>query len=258
MHMQNGAIDQLPGYIKEEIEFPGETAKGKRGNVAKRIQEWLFLHGHQVDVDGDFGGVTESALKDFQDAQTLPQTGVLDEATHNHLIAPMLRALSLSIDTRMKMGEAVAEIARIHLLEHPREVGGDNKGPWVRLYMEGHEGKSWFWCAGFVTFLMKQACDLLGRNPPIGGSVSCDTLAAQAKSAGLFLKEGEATPVPGSVFLVRRTSTDWTHTGLVTEARTDLFSTIEGNTNDDGNRNGYEVCARKRGYGKKDFIVFKD
>jgi hypothetical protein len=57
-----------------------------------------------------------------------------------------------------------------------------------------------------------------------------------------------------SVFLVRRTSTDWTHTGLVTQFHDDFFDTIEGNTNDDGNREGYEVCARSRGYKGKDFI----
>ncbi len=38
-------------------------------------------------------------------------------------------------------------------------------------------------------------------------------------------------------------------------ADADVFHTIEGNTNDDGSRNGYEVCARRRGYGKKDFVL---
>jgi hypothetical protein len=32
------------------------------------------------------------------------------------------------------------------------------------------------------------------------------------------------------------------------------FDTIEGNTNDDGNREGFEVCARSRGFAKKDVI----
>ena len=54
---------------------------------------------------------------------------------------------------------------------------------------------------------------------------------------------------------VRRTSTDWTHTGLVTAFGDELFHTVEGNTNDEGSREGYEVCARMRGYGSKDFIM---
>ena len=59
----------------------------------------------------------------------------------------------------------------------------------------------------------------------------------------------------GSIFLVRRTPTDWTHTGLVTDAVPVAFDTIEGNTNDDGDREGFEVCSRSRGYASKDFIT---
>ena len=32
-------------------------------------------------------------------------------------------------------------------------------------------------------------------------------------------------------------------------------STIEGNTNDTGSREGVEVCARTRSYAGKDFII---
>ena len=61
----------------------------------------------------------------------------------------------------------------------------------------------------------------------------------------------------GSIFLVRDTATDWTHTGIVTGADLDSFDTIEGNTNDDGLREGTEVCARSRGYTAKDFVAIK-
>jgi hypothetical protein len=61
---------------------------------------------------------------------------------------------------------------------------------------------------------------------------------------------------PGSIFLARATPSDWTHTGIVVESASESFETIEGNTNDDGCREGYEVCQRTRGYGSKDFVVF--
>ena len=41
----------------------------------------------------------------------------------------------------------------------------------------------------------------------------------------------------------------------MTWADADGFDTIEGNTNDDGAREGTEVCARRRGYTAKDFIT---
>ena len=123
--------------------------------------------------------------------------------------------------------------------------------------MRGREGADWAWCAGFVTFVMAQATESMNVAMPIEGSFSCDSLAAQARTAGLFVAEREAMEkavAPGSVFLVRRTATDWTHTGIVAQAADGTFDTIEGNTNDDGHREGFEVCSRSRGFKGKDFI----
>jgi hypothetical protein len=90
-------------------------------------------------------------------------------------------------------------------------------------------------------------------------SVSCDILAANAKEKGIFLNESEiedkAQITKGSFFLNRRTPTDWVHTGIVMRTEDEVFHTIEGNTNDEGSREGYEVCKRIRGYKKKDFVV---
>jgi hypothetical protein len=69
--------------------------------------------------------------------------------------------------------------------------------------------------------------------------------------------EDKAEIRPGSLFLNRRTSTDWDHTGIVVKSvGEEVFLTIEGNTNDDGSREGYQVCQRVRGYEEKDFILF--
>ncbi len=88
---------------------------------------------------------------------------------------------------------------------------------------------------------------------PITPSFSCDALAASAKAKGRFVSRDESGP--GSFFLVRNTPTDWTHTGIVVSAGGETFKTIEGNTNDDGSREGFEVCARTRGFSDKmDFI----
>jgi peptidoglycan hydrolase-like protein with peptidoglycan-binding domain len=258
MRILKDSIGDLTGFIREEVEYPGEIVKGKRGKSARRIQEWLCLNGHDVVPDGDFGDVTEVALKEFQGANGLHASGVVDGDTFRALVAPMLRALSPEVPANLSFGATVVEIGKRHLKEHPREAGGDNLGPWVRLYMDGNEGPAWFWCAGFVTFLMKQAAEILGKAAPIDGSFSCDTLAAQGKEHGIYLSEAQAKPqkiTSGAIFLVRRTPGDWTHCGIVDRADAATYSTLEGNTNDDGSRNGYEVCTRKRGYGSKDFVL---
>ena len=60
--------------------FPGEVKKGKEGKAARRIQEWLCLHGEIVAVDGEFGDGTEDAVMAFQSAKGLAATGIVDEA----------------------------------------------------------------------------------------------------------------------------------------------------------------------------------
>ena len=93
-------------------------------------------------------------------------------------------------------------------------------------------------------------------------SFSCDSLAYQAKEAGLFVKgiDIEKENVDWSdlgtsqIFLVRQTSTDWTHTGFSFEGAGPTYSTVEGNTNDEGVAEGFEVCQRVRSISKKDFI----
>ena len=65
---------------------------------------------------------------------------------------------------------------------------------------------------------------------------------------------------PGSIFLqhARPNERDrfrYRHTGIIVSAGPGSMATIEGNTNDDGSAEGYEVCARTRGYGEMDFIV---
>ena len=50
--------------------------------------------------------------------------------------------------------------------------------------------------------------------------------------------------MPSALFLKRHVANDWTRTGTVGSATGDIYETIEGNNNDEGSREGYEVCAR--------------
>ncbi len=251
--------------VKAELAFPGTVKDGARGIKARRVQEWLTFNDFRTAVDDDFGAATERALKDFQASKSLNQTGVVDEATWAQLTAPMLRAFSTpSTGAGQTLSETVFTVARQHLREHPVEIGGQNRGPWVRAYMNGNEGNPWPWCAGFVTFVLKQAAQVSGTKTPITGSFSCDVLANQAKEKSRFVSENsikkDASLFTNAhlgeccIFLVRRTSTDWTHTGFAFNYDGSTFQTIEGNTNDEGSREGYEVCRRTRGRGKMDFI----
>lgn len=257
MHIFSESYVELSPWIRDEIEFGGELREGATGIPVKRVQEWLNLRAFGVRVDSEYGAVTARAVTLFQESVGLDPIGEVDEATFSHLVQPTVTVLEQRLSASLSVESAVLDYAAAHLDVHPLEVGGQNKGPWVRLYMEGHEGTPWPWCAGFVSFVLSQAVESLETAMPIAGSFSCDTLAAQAREAGLFLPEEEAQGSlrPGSIFLIRRTATDWTHTGFVTDVHEGVFDTIEGNTNDDGSREGFEVCARSRGFASTDFIL---
>jgi hypothetical protein len=257
VHVYQDKTSELSDWIRDEVEPERELTQGDRGQAVGRVQEWLNLHGFGLVVDQDYGPVTARQVSRFQDSVGLASTGDVDVDTFDALVGPMVEVLRQRLDQSTSLGDAVVEYAAAHLAVHPREVG-ENGGPWVRLYRQGNSGPAFLWCAGFVTFVLSQAAESLQVDKPLDGSFSCDSLAAQARETGRLLAEADADPVTipaGSIFLVRRTATDWTHTGIVTWADADGFDTIEGNTNDDGAREGTEVCARRRGYTAKDFIA---
>jgi len=257
-------IHEIPfDWMRDELTITGSIKRGEQGSKARLVQEWLTLNGIGLKLDDDYGGVTETAVTMFQAASALDETGEVDQTTLDMLVAPMLRALTPPGHT-LSYGEFIADYARRHLNERPREIGGQNRGPWVRLYMHGHEGNDYPWCAGFVSLVMRQSALHLGVDLPVTTSFGCDELAQNAKDRNRFYSELEAddgsnsSGLFGALFLNRKTATDWTHTGVVTAFGEGYFHTIEGNTNDEGGREGYEVCERLRGYSDTDFILLGD
>ncbi len=240
--------------------FDESHERGDQGMGVKRIQEWLCLNNLNVTIDGDFGPATEEAVKQFQTRNQLEPTGVVDKECFGLLVEPMINATNpIMVSECIPLGEMIVRYAQQHLGQHPLEVGGQNKGPWVRLYMNGNEGTQWPWCAGFACFILKQACESLEVPLPIVPSSSCDSIAKSAKQQGLFLAESDATDKtrisPGSFFEYEKHLTIGLHVGIVVEAKEEFFTTIEGNTNDEGSHEGYEVCNRLRGYANKDFVL---
>ncbi|MCP3167959.1 peptidoglycan-binding domain-containing protein [Myxococcus qinghaiensis] len=243
-----------------ELELDKVYRRGEESSGVRRIQEWLCLNGFAVAVDGDFGAATEAALKRFQARAGLPVSGVADAVTFERLVSPLRAALTAVPASGRSLGSLTVAYAAQHLRQLPREVGGRNRGPWVRLYLDGNEGSSWCWSAGFATFCLHQAARTLGVPMPLERTFSSDLLAAQGRARASFLSTMSAPPDrtrirPGSLFLRRRTPGDWAHAGIVTEVDEETFQTIEANTNDDGAHEGYEVCARTRGFKNVDFVL---
>ena len=134
----------------------------------------------------------------------LPVTGEVDPQTYAMLIRPMTEALRpIHPPDDATMGQMVAAYALQHLRQRAREAGGQNRGPWVRLYLHGNQrprdpklpAGADAWCAGFVSTIIAQAAPTLGRDLPLDFHTNCNHLAQDAKARKRFIS-GESAHRP--------------------------------------------------------------
>lgn len=115
-----------------------------------------------------------------------------------------------------------------------------NAGPAVEKYLKSVGlGKGYAWCMAFVYWCTKEASIQLGITNPLAKTAG--VLAMLNFKKELVVKE----PQSGDIFIMDFGKGQG-HTGLVEKVEKNIIHTIEGNTNDDGSREGYKVCRRKR------------
>lgn len=125
---------------------------------------------------------------------------------------------------------------------------GSNSGPDVDKYLASvdiHTPAPW--CMAFVYWCFVRACVALGVNNPLLKTGSC---AAQYNSRARYLV---SSPQPGDIGFLDFGNGKW-HVFFIETVEHDVVHTIDGNTNQDGSRDGYEVerkirsRARIKGY----------
>lgn len=102
------------------------------------------------------------------------------------------------------------------------------------------------WCMAFMYWCFKQAAKELGITTPLiktGGVLNAWQKAPPSVKV--------TDPQPGDIF-IQDHGHGLGHTGIVERVEGDILHTIEGNTNDTGSREGYEVCGKTR---KKESII---
>ena len=97
-----------------------------------------------------------------------------------------------------------------------------------------------FWCMAFVYWCISQYCQQQGFINPLNktGSVS-----KQWKECKLMRV---SKPRPGDIFIILNKDGSG-HCGFVERVEGNIIYTIEGNSNEDGSREGYEVCRKPGG-----------
>lgn len=80
------AVDGIPGPKTYAALIT--VRKGAKGNITKVLQAFLYIAGHNPgNLDGDFGGGTEKAVRSYQKAKGLSVDGTPGRATWTKLIA---------------------------------------------------------------------------------------------------------------------------------------------------------------------------
>ena len=127
-----------------------------------------------------------------------------------------------------------------------REIGGDNRGPSVEFMQKlGEITPGLPWCAAYVNAVAEIACSVKNIISPFEaidyqGYVQSYFLHAQAEN---WLGAAH----PGDIGMIYYpTKSRYAHIFIVDAVLEEGVTTIEGNTNDDGSRNGVGVFQRFR------------
>jgi hypothetical protein len=219
-------LDQLGcGPVTEDGDFGPETEE-----AVELFQTRSSDHfGLPLDVDGKVGPLTWASLFALSEVPTVQTTG-------QPLLTETLRFA----------------VTQIGVMEQPL---GSNRGPQVDQYLRtvgiDPATGSFPWCAAFIYFCFKQAAAKLGITNPVIQTAGVLDHWKQAGAAGiprLGTAECIAKPslvTPGMIFIIINKSGSG-HCGLV-ESITGIFlTTIEGNTNDNGSREGIGVFRRQK------------
>jgi len=241
------------------LPFPGQTlsAGSKDSASILAMQKRLNAVGcGPVEEDGVYGPETLEAVQLFQ-ARSVDQFGTPLKVDGR--VGPMTWATLFGVEIEPRVATSSSALLAQTLIKASGEVGvrevppGTNRGPRVDQYLRSvgvdpAQG-SFAWCAAFVYFCFDQACmGLSMKNPVIrtAGVVDHWNLAGSRGVHRLSADEclAELTLVqPGMIFIIT-TGGGHGHTGLVEEVRGMALTTLEGNTNEGGSREGIGVFRR--------------
>jgi hypothetical protein len=119
---------------------------------------------------------------------------------------------------------------------------GSNAGTAVEKYLKSVGlGKGYAWCMAFVYWSVSEATKQLELTNPLVRTAG--VLNQWNKIAPKYKK---TIPAVGDIFIMDYGKGQG-HTGFVVEVLPNgILKTLEGNTNDEGSREGFEVCYKTR------------
>ncbi|WP_297324636.1 peptidoglycan-binding protein [Nitrosomonas sp.] len=222
--------------------------KSDQGSEVKELQTLLMEKGYLTneEINGVFDQETYRAVRTFQSqnldkhGQPLVVDGVVGDLTWWSLKHPKpiieapsavdYRAMPPASMAGSERGRAALQVAIDELKAGAGEVGGNNRGPFVKKYLHGlaPEGEKGLWCAGFVSYCYSQH----PAGIPFKYTVGARDVLQQFKKNGWAHPPGSGyVPKPGDIVVWWREqlSSGKGHIGLVHQLRDGFLYTIEGN-----------------------------
>lgn len=213
---------------------------GAKGDAVRAWQLELHEHGLGAvcgEIDGDFGVRTDAATRQFQDRHGLMVNGVVNSATRE------AAAKTCAIPTIVAIAES-----QLGVKETSKNYGPKIAKFWeATTYPEGMKNRE-PWCAAFVSWCVREAGRAEGwlnkaeTNRPRSAAVR-DWIPAANKLGWKVFGPGDpiSFPAPGDIVVFT-----FGHIGIVTDREAYSVRTIEGNTNEHGEREGKFVMRRDR------------
>lgn len=151
----------------------------------------------------------------------------------------------------MKLSEKILELARKEI--GVSEVNGTNCGPRVDQYKAAtwlNPKKGWPWCAAFVCWLIQEGLKDLGiketktfKRPRTAGAWDFENWSLSQGAETNTKKPHRNDILPGDIVIFK-----FSHIGIAESApdKQGNVTTIEGNTDGSGSREGGSVLRKKR------------
>jgi peptidoglycan hydrolase-like protein with peptidoglycan-binding domain len=253
-------VETTPLGEVQVLPFPNRVIKAGEAeeSIVKAIQHRLNELGcGPVPEDGSFDVRTARAVKVFQarfadvTGQPLKVDGQVGSITWGVMFGAS--SVPLVAEAPSPLTKAALDVAfsQVGVMEDPL---GSNRGPEVDGYLRA-AGKdpaegSFAWCVAFTHFCYLQASEKLGLANPHVKTVGVLDHWNKAKNKKNVVRITHADAVgspalvkPGCLFIID-TGGGNGHSGMVAEVANGRLITVEGNTNDNGSRNGIGVFRR--------------
>lgn len=227
--------------------------KGSKGSMVTELQKLLntvLSPTPLLKLDGDYGENTKQAVLAFQRKAKIKVDGVVGKDTWEALAVATSHKSKSAIPTN-----TLADIAAkyIGVTETGDNLAGSSKELLAIFKADNvvSNGRTdgYPWCAAFVSFCVQELCKKSGLYgaliPPREASVHrfLNTWAKQ-NNCLVFKPDSEVfTAMKGDIVVFT-----FSHIGIVESNNGKMLTTIEGNTNAVGGREGTTVARKNRPY----------